>query len=166
MWKYIVKRLLWLILIAWCVALLIFTIMWFVPGDPAEMILGQEATFEELEFYRDMHGLNDPFFTQLFRFLYDTFIRFDLGISYVDKTPVIQEMLVRVPRSLALGWISIGLNTIIGIPLGIFTARHRNSFGDQGVMVAAMVGISMPQFWFALMMELSLWTGILHRSQR
>ena len=152
MWKYIVKRLLWLILIAWCVALLIFTIMWFVPGDPAEMILGQEATFEELEFYREMHGLNDPFFTQLFRFLYDTFIRFDLGTSYVYKTPVIQEMLVRVPRSLALGWISIGLNTIIGIPLGIFTARHRNSFGDQGVMVAAMVGISMPQFWFALMM--------------
>ena len=152
MWKYIVKRLLWLILIAWCVALLIFTIMWFVPGDPAEMILGQEASFEELEFYREMHGLKDPFFVQMFRFLYDTFIRFDLGISYVYKTPVIQEMLVRVPRSLALGWISIGLNTIIGIPLGIFTARHRNSFGDQGVMVAAMVGISMPQFWFALMM--------------
>ena len=152
MWKYIVKRLLWLILIAWCVALLIFTIMWFVPGDPAEMILGQEATFEELEFYRNMHGLNDPFFTQMFRFLYDTFIRFDLGTSYVYKTPVIDELITRIPRSLALGWISIGLNTIIGIPLGIFTARHRNSFGDQGVMVAAMVGISMPQFWFALMM--------------
>lgn len=152
MWKYIVKRLLWLILIAWCVALLIFTIMWFVPGDPAEMILGQEATQAELEYYREMHGLNDPFFTQMFRFLYDTFIRFDLGTSYVYKTPVIQELATRIPRSLALGWISIGLNTIIGIPLGIFTAKHRNSFGDQGVMVAAMVGISMPQFWFALMM--------------
>ena len=152
MWKYIVKRLLWLILIAWCVALLIFTIMWFVPGDPAEMILGQEATEEELEFYRNMHGLNDPFFTQMFRFLSDTFLHFDLGTSYVYKTPVIDELAVRIPRSLALGWISIGLNTLIGIPLGIFTAKHRNSFGDQGVMVAAMVGISMPQFWFALMM--------------
>ena len=152
MWKYIVKRLLWLILIAWCVALLIFTIMWFVPGDPAEMILGQEATEEELEFYRNMHGLNDPFFTQMFRFLSDTFLHFDLGTSYVYKTPVIDELATRVPRSLALGWISIGLNTLIGIPLGIFTAKHRNSFGDQGVMVAAMVGISMPQFWFALMM--------------
>lgn len=152
MWKYIVKRLLWLILIAWCVALLIFTIMWFVPGDPAEMILGQEATEAELEYYREMHGLNDPFFTQLFRYLSDTFIHFDLGTSYVYKTPVIDELAVRIPRSLALGWISIGLNTLIGIPLGIFTAKHRNSFGDQGVMVAAMVGISMPQFWFALMM--------------
>lgn len=152
MWKYIVKRLLWLVLIAWCVALLIFTIMWFVPGDPAEMILGQEATEAELEYYRELHGLNDPFFTQLFRYLSDTFLHFDLGTSYVYKTPVIDELAVRVPRSLALGWIAIGLNTLIGIPLGIFTAKHRNSFGDQGVMVAAMVGISMPQFWFALLM--------------
>ncbi len=152
MWKYVVKRLLWLILIAWCVALLIFTIMWFVPGDPAMMILGQEATPEELEFYRELHGLNDPFFTQMFRYLYDTFVKFDLGTSYVYKTPVITELIARVPRSLALGWIAIGMNTIIGIPLGIFTAKHRNSLADQGIMVAAMVGISMPQFWFALMM--------------
>lgn len=152
MWKYVVKRLLWLILIAICVALLIFTVMWFVPGDPAELILGQEATEEELEFYRELHGLNDPFFTQMFRYLRDTFIRFDFGTSYVYKTPVVQELAVRIPRTLALGWISILLNMCIGIPLGIYTAMHRNSFGDQGVMVIAMIGISMPQFWLALMM--------------
>ena len=152
MWKYVVKRLLWLILIAICVALLIFTIMWFVPGDPAELILGQEATQEEIQYYRELHGLNDPFFTQMFRYLYDTFIRFDFGTSYVYKTPVIQELAVRIPRTLALGWISIFLNMCIGIPLGIYTAMHRNSFGDQGVMVIAMIGISMPQFWLALMM--------------
>ncbi|MGM9608127.1 MAG: ABC transporter permease [Oscillospiraceae bacterium] len=152
MWKYVVKRLLWLILIAICVALLIFTIMWFVPGDPAELILGQEATQEEIQYYRELHGLNDPFFTQMFRYLYDTFIRFDFGTSYVYKTPVVQELAVRIPRTLALGWISIFLNMCIGIPLGIYTAMHRNSFGDQGVMVIAMIGISMPQFWLALMM--------------
>lgn len=152
MWKYVVKRLLWLILIAICVALLIFTIMWFVPGDPAELILGQEATQEELEFYRELHGLNDPFFTQMFRYLSDTFLHFDFGTSYVYKTPVVQELAVRIPRTLALGWISILLNMCIGIPLGIYTAMHRNSFGDQGVMVIAMIGISMPQFWLALMM--------------
>ena len=152
MWKYIVKRLIWLVIIAWCVALLIFVVMWFVPGDPAEMILGQEATEAELEYYREIHGLNDPFFVQMFRYLYDTFIRFDFGTSYVYKTPVIQEFASRVPRTLLLGWSGILLNTIIGIPLGIYTAMHRNSFGDQGVMVLAMIGISMPQFWLALMM--------------
>ena len=152
MWRYIVKRLLWLVLICWCVALLIFVVMWFVPGDPAEMILGQEATEEELEYYREMHGLNDPFIVQLGRYMYDTFIRFDLGTSYVFKTPVIKEMASRIPRTLLLGWSGILLNTIIGIPLGIYTAMHRNSFGDQGVMVLAMIGISMPQFWLALMM--------------
>ncbi|MGI6071878.1 MAG: ABC transporter permease [Lachnospiraceae bacterium] len=152
MWKYIIKRLLWLILIAICVALLIFVIMWFVPGDPAKLILGQEATPDELEFYRELHGLNDPFFVQMFRFLYDTFIKFDLGTSYVFKTPVIQELATRVPRTLSLGWTSIFLNMCIGIPLGIYTAMHRNSFGDQGLMVLAMVGISMPQFWLALML--------------
>ena len=96
--------------------------------------------------------MNDPFFTQMFRYLFDTFIRFDFGTSYVYKTPVIQELAVRIPRTLALGWISIFLNMCIGIPLGIYTAMHRNSFGDQGVMVIAMIGISMPQFWLALMM--------------
>ena len=152
MWKYVVKRLLWLVLIAICVALLIFTIMWFVPGDPAELILGQEATQEEIDYYRELHGLNDPFFTQMFRFLRDTFIRFDFGTSYVYKTPVIQELAVRIPRTLALGWIGIILNMCIGIPLGIYTAMHRNTLRDQGLMVVAMIGISMPQFWLALLM--------------
>lgn len=152
MWKYVVQRLLWLILIAICVALLIFTILWFTPGDPARMIMGQEATAEELDYYREIHGLNDPFFTQMFRYLFDTFIKLDLGTSYVYKTPVMQELISRVPRSFLLSVLGIAINVAIGIPLGIYTAMHRNTLQDQGFMVVAMVGVSMPQFWLALML--------------
>ncbi len=152
MWRYIVKRLLWMVFVFVGVAFLIFTIMFFCPGDPAELILGSEATELELEAYREKLGLNDSYIEQLSRFLFDLFIKFDFGTSYTKHVDVIDELLNRAPRTITLGWTCIILNTLIGIPLGIMCALHRNSIWDRGFMVLAMVGISMPGFWFALMM--------------
>ncbi len=152
MWKYVVQRLLWLIVIAVCVAILIFAVMWFVPGDPAQIMLGSEATHANIQSLRDRMGLNDPFIVQLGRYMVDTFTKLDFGTSYVYKTPVIQEFGVRLPRTFMLGLLSIILSTLIGIPLGITAALHRRSFQDQGLLVFAMVFISIPQFWLALMM--------------
>lgn len=152
MWRYIVKRLIWLLIITVCVAMLIFTIMWFVPGDPAQIILGNGVTQADLDALRDKMGLNDPFTVQLGRFMSDTFLHFDLGTSYVYKVPVIEEFAARLPRTLMLGLISIVLNMLIGIPLGVSAAIHRNSFQDQGLLFFAMIFISVPQFWLALMM--------------
>lgn len=152
MWRYIVKRLLWLIVIVICVALLIFTVMWFVPGDPARIILGSEASTADVMALRDIMGLNDPFLVQLGRFMRDTFLRLDFGTSYTYKVPVIQEFAVRLPRTLLLGMSSIILNLIIGVPLGITAATHRNSFRDRGLLFAAIFFNSMPQFFFALVL--------------
>lgn len=152
MWRYIVKRLIWLVIITVCVALLIFVIMWFVPGDPAQIMLGNGATQADINALRDIMGLNDPFLVQLGRYMSDTFLHFDLGTSYVYKVPVIEEFAVRLPRTLLLGLISIVLNMIIGIPMGVSAAIHRNSFQDQGLLFFAMIFISVPQFWLALMM--------------
>ncbi|MBE5889459.1 MAG: ABC transporter permease [Lachnospiraceae bacterium] len=152
MWKYILKRILWLIVIMLSVAIVIFVILWFVPGDPAQIVLGSGATQADIERQREIMGLNRPFLVQLGTFLRDVFLRFDFGESYVYGTPVIQEFATRLPRTLGLGLISILLNIIIGIPLGVNAAIHRNSFQDQGLLIMAMVFISVPQFWLALMM--------------
>lgn len=152
MWRYIVKRLFWLVVIVICVALLIFTVMWFVPGDPARIILGTEASMADITALREIMGLNDPFLVQLGRFMSDTFLHLDFGTSYTYKVPVIQEFAIRLPRTFMLGMSSIILNLIIGVPLGITAATHRNSFRDRGLLFAAIFFNSMPQFFFALVL--------------
>ena len=150
MWKYVLNRLLWLIVIMVCVAVLIFTIMWFVPGDPAQIMLGAGATNADIQALREQMGLNRPFLVQLGEYLYNTFIRFDFGTSYVYKVPVIEEFMLRLPRTLGLGLISILISAMIGIPLGVYAALHRNQFQDQGLLVFCMLFVSVPQSWLGL----------------
>lgn len=152
MWRYIVNRLLWLIVIVVCVALLIFTVMWFVPGDPAEIMLGTEASAADKEALREILGLNEPFLVQLGNYMKDTFLHFDLGVSYTYKVPVIEEFGRRLPRTILLGSIGVLLNMLVGIPLGITAATHRNSLRDRGLLLFAMIFNSMPQFFFALIL--------------
>jgi len=152
MWRYIVKRLIWLIIIVLCVAVLIFTVLWFVPGDPAKIMLGTEASAADIEALRERMGLNDPFIVQLGRFMRDVFLHFDFGMSYIYKVPVIKEFGIRLPRTILLGGISLILNMIFGIPLGILAAKKRNSILDRGLLVISMIFSSMPQFFFALVM--------------
>lgn len=151
MWRYVTQRLLWLLVIMVCVAMVIFTIMWFVPGDPAQIMLGAGATAQDIQDMREILGLNDPFLTQLGNYLWDL-LHLDFGTSYTYKIPVIEEFALRLPRTLTLGMISIVLNILIGIPLGITAATHRNTFQDQGLLVSAMVFISVPQFFLAQML--------------
>jgi peptide/nickel transport system permease protein len=145
------------------VAILIFTIMYFVPGDPARFILGVEATAADVAVKRHEMGLDDPYPVQLVRFLYDTFIRFDLGTSYVFNTPVLSELMIRLPNTLAIGLLCMLLQVVVGIPLGVTAAVHHNGFADRLCMFIALLGVSIPSFWFGLMLVLlfSLKLGIL-----
>lgn len=152
--RYILERLLWLVVIIVAVVFIIFTLMYFVPGDIALMTLGTTATEEELFNYREQFGLNDTYIEQLGRYLSDIFLHLDFGTSYVYKTPVIQEFASRVPRTLALGLIGIFVNIIVAVPLGVSCALHRNSAYDHIMIAISMVLISAPGFWLALMMIL------------
>ena len=152
MWRYIVKRLFALVIVLLCVAVIIFCVLWFMPGDPAEIILGMSVPEADREALRVQMGLKDPFLVQLGRYMRDTFLRLDFGESYQYKVPVAQGFMERLPRTLKLGLISIFIQTVLGIPLGVSAAIHRNTLQDQGLLVGAMVFISVPQFWFALMM--------------
>ena len=158
MLKYIIKRILLLIPVLLGVSLVIFTIMHFVPGDPAKVLLGSENVTEAmLEAKRAELGLNDPFIVQFGRFLKQTFIDFDFGQSYVTRTSVATEIALRFPKTLLLAALCMVLQIIIGIPLGIIAATHQNGIADRVCIILTILGISLPQFWVALM--LVAWEG-------
>lgn len=152
MGRYVLKRLLWMIPVILGVTILIFSIMYIVPGDPAQIIAGDYATEAELEELREEMGLNDPYIVQLGRYMYNVFIKLDFGESYSTGKPVMEELLVRLPRTMIVGFTAMILSIAIGVPLGVIAAVYRNGWGDRISMVIALLGISIPQFWNALML--------------
>lgn len=154
MWRYILKRLAMMVFVVLGVAVMIFSIMYFTSGDPAVMLLGSSATPAQLEAKRAAMGLDQPYLIQLIRYLKDTFIYFDFGTSYILKVPVIDELLVRFPRTLVLATICMIISTAVGLPLGITAAVHQNRWQDRVCMVIALLGVSLPGFWLALMLVL------------
>jgi len=154
MGKYILNRLLWMIVIILGSALVIFTILYFTPGDPAMIMAGGNARPEDIENMRHILGLDKSYLGQLGDFLYKTFIKFDLGNSWFYNKPVIDELVVRLPRTILIGLAAMVLNLALGLLMGIFAATHEGKWQDSLIMGIAMVFISCPDFWVALMMIL------------
>ncbi len=152
--RYILRRLFWMIPIILGVSLLVFTLMYFCPGDPARIILGQGATQAEIESLRETMGLNKGFFPRLGEFLVNTFIRFDLGSSYISKAPIVTEIAARLPQTLIIATLFMLTGVIVGVPLGIAAAVKQDSIVDRICMVIAMLGASVPNFWLALLLVL------------
>lgn len=148
--RYILKRLLWMIPVILLVAVAIFTIMYFVPGDPTSVLLGPGATEAQRNELLANLGLSDPFFVQLGRFLYNLFLRFDLGNSFIFGSSVAGELAKRLPVTAKIAVICCVLQTLIGIPIGVTAAVHQNKLIDRVVVFIAMLGQSLPQFWVAL----------------
>lgn len=155
MLRYILKRLLWMIPIILGVTILVFTLMYFVPGDPVQIILGAGATEEQIVNLRARFGLDKPFFTRLLDYLKSVFLNLDLGVSYTTETSISAALLERLPRTfaLALGCMIIAL--IVGVPLGITAAVHQNGAMDNFSMFFALIGVSMPNFWLALLLVIA-----------
>lgn len=151
MWKYILKRLGMMVFVVLGVAIIIFSIMYFVPGNPAQIILGTSATPEQIEELEAQLGLNDPFMVQLGNFLLNA-LKGDFGSSYITRNPVLSEFMERFPRTLTLAALSILVSVIIGLPLGIIAATHQGKWQDYIAIVISMLGLSIPGFWLALMM--------------
>jgi len=152
MTKYILKRILWLFPILIGVTLIVFSILYFSPGDAATLILGENASLETLEALREELGLNDPFFVQFFRYVFDVFFRLDLGRSYVNNRVVLTEIMTRLPNTLRLAVLSITFASLIGIPLGVIAAKKPSSKTDTTVMIISLFGVSIPVFWQGLIL--------------
>lgn len=163
MLKYILKRLLMVILVVVGVAVIIFTIMYFTPGDPVQIVLGGGYTQEQYLEMKAKLGLDQPFLGQLLSFLRQIFLNFDLGTSYLDGTSVMHELLIRFPQTLIIAAVCCVLQVGIAVPLGVTAAVHQGKFVDRLCMIVALVSISLPAFWFAMMLMLifSLKLGIL-----
>ena len=153
MYKYILKRLVLLIPVMLGVTLLVFTIMYLTPGDPAQLILGESATKEAVAALREKMGLNDPFFIQYFRFVKNALVG-DFGKSYTTGREVFAEIFARFPNTVVLAVLGIFISILIGIPVGIISATKQYSLTDSFSMVLALLGVSMPVFWLGLMLIL------------
>ena len=153
MGRYILRRLLQMIPVILGVTILVFTIMYFIPGDPASLLF-PEASPSQLEIARETLGLNDSYLVRLGRFLGDIILRFDFGDSWIYNTPVTDELLTRLPRTLTIAGICISLQILLGIPLGVIAAVKQDTWIDRSAMFTALFGISMPNFWLALILVL------------
>jgi peptide/nickel transport system permease protein len=152
--RYIVRRLLMMIPVILGVTVIIFTLMYFTPGDPVRVILGPSASDAEILAMKERLGLSDPFFTRLVKYCYNAFFRFDLGLSYTTQRPVIDAIAARLPNTALLAMLSMVVALGVGIPTGIVSAMRQYSWFDSICMVVALIGVAMPNFWQGLMMIL------------
>ncbi len=149
--KFILRRFLLMIPVLLGVTFIIFSIMYFTPGDPADMVLGEMATQEDKEMFREQYGLNGSFVTQYTTYIKNIVLKGDMGYSYVTKRPVVSELLDRFPTTLKLAFLSIMIAVIIGVFLGTISATKQYSIFDNISTGLAMFGVSMPSFWEAMM---------------
>jgi peptide/nickel transport system permease protein len=150
MLQHIARRLLYLIPIFFGVTFISFSILQLSPGDPAELLAGEDATQKDIDAIRKRYGLDKPFLVQYVVYIKNV-SRGDLGTSLRTQRTVIREVLARYPATLELAGVSVIIASIIGFFTGIIAANHQNSFFDYGSMVVSLFGISMPIFWLGLM---------------
>ncbi|MCL1948548.1 MAG: ABC transporter permease [Turicibacter sp.] len=154
MHKYILKRLLALIPVMLGVSLIIFTMMYFTPGDPAAMMLGESAPPEQREALREELGLNDPFWIQYGNWLRGIVLEGDIGTSYTTRRDVADEIMDRFPATLQLAVSGVVVAVVLGVPIGIISATRQYSIFDNVSMFVALLGVSMPNFWMAMLLIL------------
>lgn len=150
--RFILKRILALIPVLLGVSFIIFCLLYFTPGDPAEYMLGMDATEENIQELREELGLNEPFLVQYFNYIKNIVLHFDFGKSYTTKQSVTIELLQRVPATVTLAVLSVAFATIIGVVTGVIAAVKQYSIFDKLATIFALTGVSMPNFWTGLML--------------
>ncbi|MCR4407829.1 MAG: ABC transporter permease [Anaerolineae bacterium] len=159
--QYIGKRLLAAIPVLWGVATLVFLAIRLVPGDPAEVILAQSGgSSASLAQLRTQLGLDGPLYVQYVRFLSDA-LRGDLGRSIFTNRPVIQTISEQLPHTVQLALAAMVIAIVLGGVLGSIAALKSGSWIDTLCMILAVIGVSTPVFWSALLLIL-LFTTTLH----
>ncbi|MCH4887054.1 ABC transporter permease [Acidaminobacter sp. JC074] len=149
--RYIVGRLFQMIPVILGVTFVVFVILSLSPGDPAQMILGQQAEKEEIELMREQLGLNDPIVIRYVKYV-GRVLQGDLGTSYSTKEQVSDMILQRLPVTLLLSFTSLFVTLLCAIPLGILLAVKQNTMFDDVMRILSLVIAAMPSFWLGLML--------------
>lgn len=148
---YLIRRILISIPTVFLVITLVFLAFRVIPGDPAQMYAGEQATRETLEQVRKELGLDKPVHIQYVEYL-KNLARGDLGRSYITRRPVVVEISTRFANTVKLSLAAISLAVIAGLTMGIIAALKQERFWDYLFSVLALVGISTPVFWLALIL--------------
>ncbi len=146
---YVVKRLFQALPVIIGVSVVTFVLMIFVPGDPAQKLLGQRASPEAVQELRTRLGLSDPPVQQYLRIMRNV-VTGDLGRSIVTRERVATEIGNRFPVTLRLAVLAMAFSTVVGVSVGVVSALNQNRFLDRFLMFVTLTGISVPIFWYAL----------------
>ncbi|KAA0561418.1 ABC transporter permease [Rossellomorea aquimaris] len=150
MFQYTIRRLLQLVPVLLGMTFIVFFIIRAIPGDPAQVILGQQASKEAIEQLRTQLGLDNAWYVQYFEYL-KGLLTGDLGSSIRTKTEVSSEIWPYLAATAELAIVAIIIAVVIGVNAGIISAWFQNSWFDYTAMILALVGVSMPIFWLGLM---------------
>jgi peptide/nickel transport system permease protein len=149
---FVVQRLLQAVLVMLVVALIAFALFNFV-GDPVSSMVGQDTTLADRERLRQELGLNDGFVVQFARFV-GRAMEGEFGLSYQQARPVGRIILEKLPATLELSFVAAALAFAFGVPMGIYTGLHRNSWGSQVLLAVSLVGVSLPTFLIGILLIL------------
>ncbi|RYE88809.1 MAG: ABC transporter permease [Hyphomicrobiales bacterium] len=149
--RYLVLRLLDAIPTVFLVLLLVFIAMRILPGDPAIAALGDMATAEQLQLFREKMGLNEPLWMQFINFLIGV-LTLDFGTSMMNNKDVLGLILYNLPYTIELTIVAVLMGIIVGVPLGVLAATNRNKLPDSSVRVFSLIGYAIPDFYLGALL--------------
>ena len=159
MWSYIFKRILVAIPTLLIISFMIFSLLYITPGDPVLLMLGsgdtQSVSQEQYDAVRAELGLDKPFFERYMDFITGA-VTGDLGTSYITGEDVFDTVMMRMPATLILTVASVLVGLLVAVPLGILAAVKHNSIWDYIATFLATIGVSLPKFWFGLVLIIYL----------
>ena len=153
--KFVLQRLAMVPFVLWAVATLVFFMIKLIPGDPARVAAGRNATIEQVEAMREKLGLTKPIFEQYISFLSQT-LQGDLGTSIFTFRPVLMDLAQVLPSSFELVFAAMVINVSLAIPLGVITALYRGRGLDLSLRITTLIGATVPVFWLGLVLQFLL----------
>lgn len=148
---FLLRRLLYSAVVMLGVLIVVFALVHLVPGDPVRIALGTRYTPEAYQALRSASGLDRPLIAQFFSYA-GSALTGDLGVSFRNGEPVTATLLERLPATVSLALVGILIALLIALPAGIYSALHRGRAGDGIVRVASQFGVSIPDFWMAILL--------------
>lgn len=149
----LVRRAIALVPLLFGITLILFVLTNLLPGDPVRVALGQDASPEQVQAYRDELKLDDPLWQQYIAYV-GKLAQGDFGNSIVSRRPVVDDLLAYLPATIELAVVSVLLSTVVALPLGILAAVNRGKLTDRVAQVVSLFAISMPVFWFGVLLQI------------
>ncbi|BBZ33065.1 ABC transporter permease [Mycolicibacterium confluentis] len=149
--RFLLRRLLYSLIVMFGVLILVFALVQVVPGDPVRIALGTRYTPEAYDALRSASGLDRPLLQQFFGYL-GSALRGDLGVSFRNGEPVTLTLMERLPATMSLALVGIVIALLIAIPAGLWSALHEGRLSDGIIRVTSQFGVSVPDFWMGILL--------------